>query len=160
MWDCVQVGFFIHAHTEGGVKYSYVWFAWANFFASFDTHQVSWVVERTEVEAFTDSSFNIFVNNDGFCEFCAAVEYAVTNCIDFINGSDNAVIFVGQSVQNELYCYRVVWHWSFNNIVVFARNFVGQNRTVDTESFAQTFGQNMLIFHINQLIFQRRASAV
>ena len=160
MWDCVQVGFFIHAHTEGGIEYSNVWFAWAYFFASFNTHQVCRVVQRTQVEALADSSFNIVVDNDGFGELCAAVEYAVTDCVDFLNRSDNTVVFVGQGIQNQFYSYGMVWHWGFNNIVVFARNFVGQNGTFDADSLTQTFCQNVLVLHINQLIFQRGASAV
>lgn len=64
--------------SKGGIEYSNVWFAWAYFFASFNTHQVCRVVQRTQVEALADSSFNIVVDNDGFGELCAAVEYAVT----------------------------------------------------------------------------------
>ena len=37
---------------------------------------------------------------------------------------------------------------------------VGQNGTVNTDSLTQTFCQNVLVLHINQLIFQRGASAV
>ena len=112
-------------------------------------------MQRTQVEALADSSFNIVVDNDGFGELCAAVEYAVTDCIDFLNRSDNTVVFVGQGIQNQFYSYGMVWHWGFNNIVVFARNFVGQNGTFDADSLTQTFCQNVLVLHINQLIFQR-----
>ena len=42
----------------------------------------------------------------------------------------------------------------------YARYFVGQDRTVDADSLAETLGQDLLVLHINQLIFQRGASAV
>ena len=160
MRDGVQVGLLVHAHAEGGVEYSYVRFARANFFTGLDTHQVGRVVQRARVEALADSSLDILVDNDGFGKLGAAVEHAVADCIDLIDRFDDAVFCAGQSVQNQLYSYGVVRHWGLNNIVVFARYFVGQDRTVDADSLAETLGQDLLVLHINQLIFQRGASAV
>ena len=117
-------------------------------------------MQRSKVEALADCSFYISVYNDGFGEFCSAVEHAVTDCVDLINRSDDAAIFVGQSIEYELNSNRVVWHWGLNNVVVFARNLVGQNRTVDTDSFTQTFGENVFVLHVDQLILQRRAATV
>src|SRR5699024_290590 len=52
--DGVQVGLLVHAHAEGGVEYSYVRFARANFFTGLDTHQVGRRVQRAQVEALAD----------------------------------------------------------------------------------------------------------
>ena len=117
-------------------------------------------MQRAQVEALADSSLDILVDNDRFGKLGAAVEHAVADCIDLIDRFDDAVFCAGQSVQNQLYSYGVVRHWGLNNIVVFARYFVGQDRTVDADSLAETLGQDLLVLHINQLIFQRGASAV
>jgi hypothetical protein len=46
------------------------------------------------------------------------------------------------------------------HVVGLAFDFVSQQRTVNTDSLAQTFSQYGLVFHIDQLILQGRASAV
>ena len=130
VWDCVQVGFFIHAHTEGGVKYSNVWFAWAYFLQASIPIRLAGLCRGPRSKHSRIAALTSSLTTMDFCEFCAAVEYAVTNCVDFLNGSDNTVVFVGQGIQNQFYSYGMVWHWGFNNIVVFTWNFVGQNGTL------------------------------
>ena len=160
MRDCIQICFLRHSHTKSGIPYSYVCFTWHNCLTSFDSHQVCRVVQRSKIEALADYFLNVIVYYDRLAIFGSCMQYTVTNSCDLIGALNNTMLCILQCFQNQTDCYFVIRHSFLNNVFVFSRYLMSQFGTIDSDSFAKSFCQYALISHINQLIFQGRASTV
>ena len=139
---------------ESCIEYCYHWSVWHYRLASFDTHNVCWVVEWCQFAVSFADCQNFVVYQNAFCKVFGTVNYTVTNCRNFVHRFDNATFWANECIQNHFDCNFVVWHivveYSF-----FTVCFVSQNRSVDSNSFAQTFSDNAFVCHIDKLIFER-----
>ena len=117
-------------------------------------------MERTKVEALTDDFLDIIIDDNGIRILGTAMQYTMTDRRDLINALNNADFRVDQGFQHLLYRDLMVRQIGFIDIIRLAIDLMGQKGSVDTDSLAQAFGQYGFIFHIDQLIFQRRTATV
>jgi hypothetical protein len=84
----------------------------------------------------------------------------VPNGINFIDAGDYPMFGVGESIQHHLdsdgMILNVGGHWHFG----FACRLMIQYRTLDADTFHQSFGQYAFIRHIEQLVLERGAAAI
>ena len=160
MRNCVQISFLRHRHTKSSIPYSYVSFARHNSLTSLNSHQVSRVVQRSKIEALTDYFLNIFVYNDGLAVFGSCMQYTMSYSCDLVSTLNNTVLSILQRIQNQTDSNFMIRHSLLYNVFVFSRYLMSQFGAFNTDSLAETFCYYALIVHIDQLIFQGRASAV
>ena len=159
MRNRIKICFFRHGHTEGRIKYGYIRNARHRLLTGFDTHQVRRIVKRSKIKTLTDGSFYILVYLDRFGKLDAAVQYTVSYCGDLAGILDYAVLRIYQSLHNQGNRLCMLRHGLFH-YQFFAICLMSQLGTFDSDSLAETLCHYALIIHINQLIFQRGASAV
>ena len=152
--NCIHICFFRHGLMESSIKYSYVWFARHQFHTCTDPHQVCRVVQRSKVAAFFDYTEYFVIDDAGIGDFCAAVEYTVSDCFYFIQVLQYTCRRIYQSVKNHLDCFCMCRHSRLCNFFFSACRLIYKS-SVNTDTLAQTFCCNFLCFRVNELEFQR-----
>ena len=89
----------------------------------------------------------------------SAVQNAVSDCRDLLGILDYTVLRIYQCLHNQLDCFGMCRH-SLLDYHFLAVCLMCQLGTLDSDSLAETLCHYRLILHIDQLIFQRGASAV
>ena len=84
--DRITVSIRLKAHAECGIENSDIGLAGHSCFAGLDAHQVCRIVQRPEVEALADHFLDIIVDLDGFRIYGTAVEHAMADRVDFVDG--------------------------------------------------------------------------
>ena len=157
--DCIEVCLLRHLHTESGIPYCYVRSSGHSCLACLDTHQVRRVMQRSKVEALADYALYVLVNYDRIAVNLSAVQNAVSDCRDLLGILDYTVLRIYQCLHNQLDCFGMCRH-SLLDYHFLAVCLMCQLGTFDSDSLAETLCHYGLILHIDQLIFQRGASAV
>ena len=129
-----------------------------DLFARLDTLEVCGIVERTEFEAFSDRSLDLFRNKDGGAEFFRAVKDSVAYRADLIGRFYNASVGAYERVDDELDGFAVIRHEIGHRLDIFA--FVGGDLVCEgcvrvAYLLADAFGEKDLSFHVYKLIFER-----
>ena len=152
--DCVVVRLLRKGHTEGSIKYSYVWLARNDLLACLDTHEVCRVVQRAEIEAGTDNVLHVLVYDAGLCDVWTSMEYTVSDGTDLINGLYYTVLCIGECIKYQLYSDAVIRHSGLNNEILLARYLMCELTALDGDTLAETLCKNGLILHIDELILE------
>ena len=159
-FDAVGISLRGHGQMEGRIENGDHRSAGHQLLAGAHTHNVSGIMKRSHGKGrfhiFNDS----FVGDDGLREERAAVNVTMADAADFTQIADHAVIFVNESVKDHFDGDVMVFDIGFDFVFVFTGGFVGKQRIGDTDAIHKTFGHDAFVFHIDELILQRRAAAV
>ena len=128
--------------------------------ASADAHQVRGIVQRAERNALFNRRNDGIVDDDGLGKFLAAVEHPMSDGVDLRHRADHAVLRVDKTVGENSDRVRVRVHFNFRGNFSTVRRRVRVFSAWNPDSFAQSLGEDLVLRHIKQLIFQRRAAGV
>ena len=158
--DAVNVGLGRHGLVESGVEDDDVRLAGEDVHDGFEAHEVRGVVERSEGDDFFDSLDDFGGDEDGLRELLAAVDYAVAGRAELVEALEDAEFRIDEDVENVLDSRRVVGEGNFARHGVEAGLRVLDARAFDSDALDETLRKDLLAFHVDELILQRRASAV
>ena len=157
--DTVDVCHFRHGLMESGIEYGNVRYARHQLLACTDTDKVCRIVKRCKVVALFDGSHGLVVDQAGRGELLSAVDNTVADSTNLGKALYYALLLIGQSCDNSADSLAVGGHRNLGNFLLTAGRLIGQC-AVDADSLAETLGKNCLGIGVDQLILQRRASAV
>ena len=157
---CIEICFLRHGHAKTGIPNGHILLVGHNRLAGLDTHKISRIVQRSKVETLFDNPFYIFIHNNRLTVFGTRMKHTMTDCRDLVRALHHAMHRILKRIQNQSDRNLVIRHRLLGHIFVLASRLVSQYRTFNTDSLTQTLCYYTLVRHINQLIFQRRASAV
>ena len=69
---------------KGSIKYSHLGFIRKDFLAYLDSHKVSWIVQRGQVNTVSDSPDNLIIDSCCFYKLFTAVDNAMPNRVKVI----------------------------------------------------------------------------
>ena len=160
IFDAVHEGHRRHGLMESRIKDSHLRGVRHQFLASADTSNIRRLMKRSHIT----QGFNLlqvfFRNENGFTEHFAAMDNTVTNGIDFIHGFDDTMVGVNKGSKDFLDPIYMIGDLAFHANLILACRRVGQDRTIDTDTFYQAFGDDGFIFHVDQLILNGRTATV
>ena len=116
-------------------------------------------MKRCKVVALFDGSHGLVVDQAGRGELLSAVDNTVADSTNLGKALYYALLLIGQSCDNSADSLAVGGHRNLGNFLLTAGRLIGQC-AVDADSLAETLGKNCLGIGVDQLILQRRASAV
>ena len=107
-------------------------------------------------------SWDLFGYQTALREKFAAVRYAVTDGLHFVERPDYAVHGVGQGLKHQADARRVVGNRLVEFELLLADGFVREIAFRKADALDQTFGEQFagLGFHVDHLVFDRRTAAV
>ena len=155
----VQISFLRHGLMESSIKYGNHGSFRHQFLAGTDSDQVSRIVQRRQIVAFFDCRHHFVIDHNRGSKFFSAVYHAMSYCIHFIQTLDHACLGIHQRIQHHLNRLFVGGHICLCFFFFAACRLVHQS-AVDSDTLAQPLCQYVLCVGIDQLEFQRRASAV
>ena len=86
----------------------------------------------------------------------------MTDRVDLLHGADDAVLLVHEGVENSRDGFVVGGHGDvggLDGLLALELGLVGE-LAVDADALTKTFGEQRLVLHVDELIFQRRAAGV
>ena len=149
-----------HCLMKGCIKNNYL----RNFIAeglkaSLDCENMSGIMKRSHCSELGNLLDNLIGNYAGAFKHCSALNYTVSDSGNLIKGVDNLGLALCHCINNCFKCLAVGGHRSIGGISPAVRRFMG-NSSGYAYSFAKSLSQNLFVFHINKLIFKRRASCI
>ena len=147
---------------ERGVEYGYLFHAGKDFFDGEDAFEVGRIVQRGDLEQRADLLLDLFGYQTALREKFAAVRYAMTDGLHFVERPDYAVHGVGQGLKHQADARRVIGNRLVEFELLLADGFVREIAFRKADALDQTFGEQFagLGFHVDHLIFDRRTAAV
>ena len=149
-----------HGHMERSVEHGDLGLAGHCLLACLDAHKVGRVVKRSERDAVADCLLAGVVDQAGGNELVAAVQDAMTDCVDLVDRLDHAVDGVDEDCHNSLDGFLMGGHRDvLLHLLAGCGDLVGQP-SVQTDALAKTLCGNVAGIGIHQLILQARAACV
>ena len=118
------------------------------------------IVKRCKGNQALDALDDLFVNQYRLAEQCAALHNAVTNGGNLAQVADDTHFAVGQGVFHLLESGGVVLHGNLDVLGTAVSGLVTENAHFQTDALAVALAQHLLILHVNELVFQRRAARI
>jgi len=159
--DSIGVSLSGHGLMERGVENSNLGNVLAhNLGAGVDAGEVCGVVQRSKGDAVFDSLHNFVGDENGRSKGFTAVNNTVTDSVDFLHGSDNAVSFGSHLIEDSSDSFVMG-----GQIDVFIENGLAVQGSVlqmaaDADTFAKTLCKNFFGSGIDELILQGRGTGV
>ena len=128
-----------------------------------DAEQVGRVVERGEFRAVGDLVQHVLVHKGAAGEEIAALDDAVADRLDVLEGLQNAGLRVGEGVEDELHADLVVGNRQVDDLFFPARRRILENTHRKADLFDDTLRDDIIkvvILHVQQLVLDRGAAAV
>ena len=113
-----------------------------------------------QIEAVRNRLLDVLINQNGRTVIRSAVNHTMSDCGNLIRALDDTVRRIDQRLHDELNRLLVSRHRNLELILLAARRRMCEQRALDSDSLAETLREHTLILHIDQLILERRASAV
>ena len=113
-----------------------------------------------QIEAVRNRLLDVLINQNGRTVIRSAVNHTMSDCGNLIRALNHTVVGIDKSLHDKLNRLLVSRHRNLELILLAARRRVRKQRALDTDSLAETLREHTLILHIDQLILERRASAV
>ena len=119
-------------------------------------------MQRSQVGDFLDGLDDLVGNDDGGGELLAAMDDAVADSADLVEGLQDAGLFIGQGFENQADCLIVIGHRNLIDFLACVGHFIliSDDGSVDADPLAKTFCKKSLGLGIDDLEFQGRAAAV
>ena len=154
----VHVSNGLHGAVECGIEDADHRLCGAALAASLDALDGRGAVQGVDAHDGIQIIQRLVADQRGLLELTAVCD-AVTDGIDLVNGCDNAQFSVGQQLEDEGDRVVVVLELNLSLVIILAGTFVG-NEAANADLLAVTLGDDAVIVHIEQLIFQGRATGV
>ncbi len=150
-----------HGLMEGSIENGNHWDITHDLAAGIDAGNVGGVVQRRKGDAFFNCGHDIVIDQNGACKLLAAVNNPVTDSIDFLHGSNHAVFCGGKLLDN---CGNGFGMSGQGEIFIEYRLSADKGAVlqmaINTNTLAKALCEDRFGGHIDQLVFQRRASGV
>ena len=127
---------------------------------STDTFQVWRIMKRCQINTLNHLTDHFRSNFHTTAECFTTVYHTMTYSIDFVKRLDTAVFIVSQHTQDELDSCIVFRHFFFKNHFLAIRLSEFQERTRQTQLLYAALCQYFVCVHIEQLVLNRRTSAI
>ena len=150
--QCIEIGLLRHAHAESRIEHSDIRLAGHSRLAGLNAHEVCRIVKGSQVKAVRDCLLHVLIDQHRLVVICSAVNHAMADCRNLVRALDDTVGRIYQRLHDELNCLLVARHSCLDLILFAARRCVGQQRTVDADSLAESLREHALVLHINELI--------
>ena len=158
--DGIAVGLRGHGHMERGVEHSDLGLARHGLLAGLDAHEVGGVVQRAEGDAVADGLLAGLVDDAALNKLVAAVQDAVADSVDLVNGLDNAVLRIDQNGHDRLDRFLMGGHGDvLFHLLAACGNLVRQT-AVQTDTLAQTLGGDVAGVRVHELVLEAGAASV
>ena len=130
------------------------------FNAGVNALNVREIVQRRQVAKALNAVNDALVNQHAFVKQRAALHHAVSDCGNFGNVVNHLAVALGQQFFHHMKSRRVVFHryGLVLHLHLYAVRVVCVRNTAFggvLYAFANAFGDELFVFHVNQLIFQR-----
>ena len=112
-------------------------------------------MERREGDDFLDALDDFGRDEDGLRELLSAVDYAVAGRAKLVEALEDAEFGIDEYVEDILDSRRVVGEGNFASYGVESGLRVLDARTLDADALDEALGENLLAFHVDELILQR-----
>ena len=155
----IEICLLLHAHAESRVKDSNIRRSGHSRLAGFNAHEVCRIVEGSQM-AVRNCLLDVLINQDGRAVKRSAVNHTMSDCGNLIRALNHTVVGIDKSLHDKLNRLLVSRHSDLELILLAARRRMCEQRALDSDSLAETLREHTLILHIDQLILERRASAV
>ena len=128
-----------------------------------DAQQVRRIVERGEIAAEVDLLQDVVVHEDGTGEEIAALDDAVADRLDVLEGSQDARLGIRQRLQDQLHAHPVVRDGKILHDLLASGRSVLEDTGGKADLFRDTFGddvENVVVLHIQQLVLDGRTATI
>ena len=157
----IQESFGGHSLMEGGVEDAHVLDVREQFLHHVDAEQRGGVVQGRQFAKLGDLLALFVADDHTAVEILAAVRHTMTHRVDFVQGLDDTVHRVGQSLEHQPHAHFVVGNGGLHVIFVLAHGLVGELTHLQTDAFNKTFGQQFrLRLHFQKLILDGGAATI
>ena len=120
-----------------------------------NTFQVGRIVERSQVVARRKGIEHFLGQQDRFTELLATMNHTMTYCIDFVQRLDGTIFRRDKGVQDKFHTHCMLRNILFQNLLLTVWQRQLQERIGQTNLFNTTLGNDCLVVHVEQLIFDR-----
>ena len=119
-------------------------------------------MQRSHFETFAHLGDRIGCNQGAAGEELTSVRHAVADGIQLVERIDDAVIGIGQCIEDQVDAHRVVGDGLMYLERLLADRLVGQNPFAETDTLDKAFGEQLVPFivHVDHLVLDRRTSAI
>ena len=145
---------------ERGVEHGDLRLARHGLFTGFDAHEVGGVVERAEGDALADGFLAGVGDDAALDELVAAVEHAMADRVDLVDGLDNAVFRIDQNVHDRLDGFLMRGHRDVLFKLLARGDDLVVQTAVQTDALAEALGGDDAGIGVHQLILQAGAAGI
>ena len=151
----VHISFGGHGLMESGIKYGYHGRAGHQLLAGCHADQVGGVVQRRQVRNIFDRLDDFVIDHDRRSEGFAAVDDAVADRADLVEGLDHAGLVIHQGVDDQADGYVMIRNSGIGRLLARAVfDIFISDGTVDADSLAEALGQEFFRDRVDYLEFQ------
>ena len=160
IWNSIHICLVWHGLVECSIKYSYLWYTRQCCLNSFNTLEVGWVVQWSELYALDNHLLYLWGDKYRLVEFLAAMHHAMTNCLYLFQRSDATNLLINQTIQNQLNTYSMLWHWLFDFHFLAICQFDLQESIRQTDFLYSTRYHYCMGVHIKKFVLNTATTAV
>ena len=118
-------------------------------------------MQRRKRGALLERGHNVVIDLHGAGKLLTAMDDTVTDSVDLIHGGDNAVLGAGELLDDSGDRFGMRGHGDVlvkNGLITAERSVL--QMTVNADTLAKAFRENLFRLHIDELILQRRAARI
>ena len=158
--DGIAISLRGHGHVERGIEHGDLRLARHGLFTGFDAHEVGGVVERAEGDALADGLLAGVGDDAALDELVAAVEHAMADRVDLVDGLDDAVFRIDQNVHDRLDGFLMRGHRDILFELLARGDDLVVQAAVQTDALTEAFRGDDAGIGVHQLILQAGAAGI
>ena len=152
----INIGFGGHGLMESGIKDTNHRCIGHQSLAGINTGKIGGIMKRCQFHTFFQGIDYIRSDQHRGSIFFSRMNDPVADSTNFVHGSYDSMVLIHNGFQNMTDSIRMIGHGSFQlKLFLISYLLVGDDGSVQTDSFNQTFGHQAFCFHIQNLILQR-----
>lgn len=117
----IHVSIIRHRLMESRIEYTDLRYVRQNCIDRMNTFQICRIVQRSQIIASSKGIEHFLGQQNRLAELLTAMYHTMANSIDFIQRLDSTILRRDESIQNELYTYRMFWNIFFQNFLFTIR---------------------------------------
>ena len=158
-WNCILESFFRHCLVPCCIHDCWVRNIWHYLLSSFNTHDVSRHVERSQVYYLAEAFQNLWSDKNRLCELFATMKYAVTNSSNFFHRFDYTNLRVSDFFNDKFDCFFVSWTRAFD-FCFLSLSLVSNAASFNSDALHNTVSHYFFVVPVINLILCRWWTAV
>ena len=151
----VKEGVFGHGLMEGSIEYGNHRSIGHYSLAGVDSHYVCGIMQGSKLRKILYLLNDLIGKQYGLGESFAAVNNTMTNGVNLVHGSYNAMRGVNESIEDELYGIRMILHIAYKLDRLLARGLVCELGVFNTYALAESLCDDVTVVNVYKLIFKR-----